>query len=276
MKKVAIIILNYKTWEDTLYELNLCHEKLKIDYENMVVVDNCSPNKSANFLRKEASKLGFIFIESDSNKGYAAGNNVGLRYAYEHGYKWAWILNNDIIIEDKSIVEKIIRVFEKDNLVAVVNPDIYAPDGHMFNRDAIRLSFFDYTIGMLNYRKKGRKIQDRGGYSYIYRPQGCCMMVDLKKMHEINYMDENTFLYGEEPILAERLLQKDYKCACCIDTSIIHNHSKTVKGTFDKNKIQKMNNASFSYYLKEYRKFNPIQIVICCLFNRLKLFLLKD
>ena len=141
-------------------------------------------------------------------------------------------------------------------------------------RDSIRPDFFDLTFGMLNYKKKGRKIEDRGGYSYIYRPQGCCMMVDLNKMNEIDYMDEHTFLYVEEPILAERLMQKNYKCACCIATSIIHNHSTTVKSVFAKNKIRKMNNESFKYYLKQYRKFNIVKTNICLFFNYLKLLML--
>ena len=34
------------------------------------------------------------------------------------------------------------------------------------------------------------------------------MMVDLDKMNEVDYFDEKTFLYCEEPILAERLLKK--------------------------------------------------------------------
>ena len=50
-----------------------------------------------------------------------------MRYAYKAGYKYAWILNNDILINDKEIVTKLTDVFKKDSSVAVVNPDIYAP-----------------------------------------------------------------------------------------------------------------------------------------------------
>lgn len=65
-----------------------------------------------------------------------------MRYAYKAGYKYAWILNNDILINDKEIVTKLTDIFKKDSSVAVVNPDIYAPDGHMYNRDSIRPDFF--------------------------------------------------------------------------------------------------------------------------------------
>ena len=100
------------------------------------------------------------------------------------------------------------------------------------------------------------------------------MMVDLEKMDEVNYMDEHTFLYVEEPILAERLLKHNYHCACCLNAKIVHNHSTTVKSVLAKSKIRNINNDSFKYYLKEYRNFNIIQIKLCCLFNQIKWMLL--
>lgn len=275
MNKVAVIILNYKSWKETLEEARLCNERLGIPYEDIVIVDNASPNDSKQALAEAGNKKGFILLTSAENRGYAAGNNIGLRYAYENQYSYAWILNNDIIIEDPKIVSKMTAVFQKDSAVAVVNPDIYAPDGHMFNRDAARPMFCDLTFGAMYYKKKGRKVVDLGGYAYVYRPQGCCMMVDLEKMHEIDYMDEHTFLYVEEPILAERLLKHNYRCACCLNSKIIHNHSTTVKSVFAKNKIRKINNDSFKYYLKEYREFNIIQIELCCLFNYIKWIFLR-
>lgn len=273
--KLAIVILNYKSYEETLEEVKLCKELLGVACEDVIIIDNASPNDSAKVLRKASREQGLVFIKSEKNSGYAAGNNIGLRYAFEHGYRYAWILNNDIIIEDKAIIEKLIDVFHADNTVAVVNPDIYAPDGHMYNRDSKRPSFFDLTLGMYKYKKIGRNVEDLGGYAYVYRPQGCCMMVDLQKLDEVEYMDEHTFLYCEEPILAERLLRKGYRCACCLTASIIHNHSVTVKSTFDKKKIRKMNNGSNEYYLCAYRGFNRLQAKICCAFNSLKMIALE-
>lgn len=272
--KIAIIILNYKSWKETIKEAEVCNALLHIDYNDIIIIDNASPNNSVEMLEKERKDRNYVLIKADTNAGYAAGNNIGMRFAYNRGYEYAWILNNDIIIDDNQIITKIVDVFMKDSSIAVVNPDVYAPNGHMFNRDSKKPTFFDYTLGANKYRKNGRQIQDLGGYTYVYRPQGCCMMVDLEKINEVGYMDEHTFLYVEEPILAERLLKKNYRCACCLKTKIIHNHSTTVKSIYAKNKIRKMNNESFKYYLKEYRKFNSIQIGICCFFNYIKLILL--
>ncbi len=274
MANIAVVILNYNSWQETLEEAQLVNRTCGINYEDIIIVDNNSPNNSEKELRKNAHK-GYIFIESGTNKGYAAGNNIGLKYAYEHGYDYAWILNNDILIDDNLLLKKMIEVFEKDDFIAVVNPDIYSPDGHMFNRDSKKPTLFDYTVGINYYRKKGRMVNNLGGYAYVYRPQGCCMVVDLKKINEVDYMDEYTFLYYEEPILAERLLMKKYRCACCLEAKVIHDHSRTVRSVLKKEKIIKTQNNSFKYYLKKYRKFNMLAVKLCEIFNVFKLIILE-
>lgn len=269
INEVAVVILNYKSWRDTLNEIDLCHKEIGIDYENIIVVDNASPNESKEELEKN-SQLGYRFIYSTENNGYASGNNIGLKYAFNHGYKYALILNNDILFNDKEFLKKLLEVVDKDNKLAVVNPDVYSPSGYLFNRDAKRPNLFDYTVGMYLYKKRGRNIHDIDKYGYVYRPQGCCMLVDLNKLNQVDYLDDSTFLYYEEVILAERLINKGFRCACCTNTSIIHNHSTTVKSSFELNEIIKIKNKSFSYYLKEYRHYSNLKIKMCCAFNFLK------
>ena len=269
INEVAVVILNYKSWRDTLNEIDLCHKEIGIDYENIIVVDNASPNESKEELEKN-SQLGYRFIYSTENNGYASGNNIGLKYAFNHGYKYALILNNDILFNDKEFLKKLLEVVDKDNKLAVVNPDVYSPSGYLFNRDAKRPNLFDYTVGMYLYKKRGRNIQDIDKYGYVYRPQGCCMLVDLNKLNQVDYLDDSTILYYEEVILAERLINKGFRCACCTNTSIIHNHSTTVKSSFELNEIIKIKNKSFSYYLKEYRHYSNLKIKMCCAFNFLK------
>ena len=45
-KDVAVIILNFKSWQETIQEADICNEFLGIDYENIIIVDNASPNDS--------------------------------------------------------------------------------------------------------------------------------------------------------------------------------------------------------------------------------------
>lgn len=271
--KLAVLLLNYNSWKQTLDIAKEIVNDFNISWKDIIVVDNYSSDDSRVNLENNKN-LGYVYIESDKNGGYAYGNNIGLRYAKEKNYDYVWIINNDIIVNDKDYLNKILNIFKLKKDIAVVNSDILSPEGYVYNRESIKPTFFDYTFGILNYRKKGRKIVDLGGYGYVYRPQGCCMIVDVNRVAEVDYLDENTFLYYEESILAERLASKGYKCACCIETDVIHNHSKVVKDNIKKKNYIRINNDSFSYYLKEYRKFSKFQIAICKAFNTLKLSIL--
>lgn len=270
VEQVAVIILNYKSWQDTLVEAQMVHDLFSLKWEQIIVVDNASPNESERELRKK--EIGnYVFIETGENKGYASGNNVGLRYAYKNGYKYGWILNNDIIIKDNQVLNEMLRVFNCDSDIAVVNPDVYSPTGYMFNRYSKRMTFWDFTFGYFFYKKRGRKLDVVNGYGYIWRPQGCCMILDLDKINSVDYLDENTFLYYEELILAEKIIDKGYKAACACGVSIIHNHSKTVTSVLKKKEIIKIHNTSHKYYLKNYRHFNCLQILLCFLVTDLEM-----
>jgi len=55
-----------------------------------------------------------IIIKNGENLGFAAGNNVGLRYASERNdFAYAWLLNNDTVVE-KDALGKIISRMEKE------------------------------------------------------------------------------------------------------------------------------------------------------------------
>lgn len=276
MDKIAIIILNYNTWEETLKEVKNIKNVFNGLKCELIVVDNCSSNDSYEKLKKSNNNRYTLLVSSD-NGGYARGNNIGIRYATKKGYKYSLIINNDIVINDKSMVNKLISVFEKASDIAVVSPDIYSPDGYLYNRDAIRLNFLYFTIGALVYKKIGRSEKKANqGWMYVYRPQGCCMLVDNTKIEKVNYFDEHTFLYCEEIILAERLLQYKYKCACCVDTSVVHNHSYTTKSYLSKKKYVETNLMSFDYYLKQYRNYSILKRKICKIFMVIKIILTKQ
>lgn len=272
MNRVAVVILNYISWKETLEIATIVHDRYGFEWGQIIIVDNASPNESFRELEKKVSG-NYVLLKSETNSGYACGNNLGLRYAFQNGFEYAWILNNDILFKDDNLITELLRIFADDSKVAVVNPDIYDPDGNLYNRDSKRRGIFEYTIGAFFYKKKGRVLDEKNGYGYVYRPQGCCMMVDLKKLSEVDYMDEYTFLYCEEPILAERLLKKDYRCACAYMVKVIHNHSKTVKNVFKKKNMIRIHLKSFDYYLHKYRGFNRIERAICIMFKYLELYM---
>ena len=160
--KVLAIILNYKTYEMTL---DLIKELKRIDYTDLsvLVVDNCSPNESAEVLASASDELGFSFIANDKNAGYAVGNNIGIRYAIEHGYDYSWILNNDVKITDEEILKKMVSIAEMHEDVACVGPEIIDIDGFVTAPYCEQPTFWNMTFGI------GKTRRERAKYKGISR-----------------------------------------------------------------------------------------------------------
>lgn len=271
---VAIIILNYNSWQLTIDFIEKEISKIELpERTQIIVVDNCSPNESVVQLQKWNNKCHkFVLIENEKNTGYAAGNNVGLRWAKENKYRFALVTNNDIFFDDPKTLKKMISVLQKDSQLGVVSPRVFTPSGMETNRNLFRPSVWDLTFGRVQYRKKGRtqpeslKGMDKT-YCYNYRPQGCCMLLDLEVMQDVGYMDENTFLYMEEPILAERMLNKGYRGACALTVCVIHNHSTTVMSVAKRKQVYKWQHESEMYYYSKYRHFGKFSRWLCGCFT---------
>lgn len=260
---VLIIILNYGTYDLTL---NLINElRVNLDYKNysIMVVDNCSPNESAEVLEAKSKEMGFIFYANKTNAGYAAGNNIGIRYGIEHEYDYSWILNNDVELREKNVLAHMIGITEKDEKIGCIGPMIYSLDGEICAPYVNRLTFWNMTLGIAFEKKIRRKYIHES--RSVYRIYGCCMLLRNSVMKAVNCMDERTFLYGEEDILAERMLEKGYTMYYDAEVSVTHKESASMKRmskNMKKFQIQETK-KSLGLYLKEYRGFSAPARWIC-------------
>ena len=79
-------------------------------------------------------------------------------------------------------------------------------------------------------------------------------------MKAADCMDERTFLYGEEDILAERLMGKGYVAFYDADVSVTHKESSSMKRMSTNRKRMQIRetNKSMELYLKDYRHYSWI------------------
>ena len=262
--KTGIIILNYNDYETTYDMLNRIKNFKEIDI--IVVVDNMSLDNSYERLKKiENEKI--KVISSNENKGYASGNNVGIKYLVDN-YKVDNIIisNPDIILKDSDI--KIL----KDDLKNNKNIDIISP--YIDERGKIsrgwklpryidellcNMNFF-HKIGENNLKYNADYYKD--DLTKVDVVSGCFFMIRKESFEKIGYFDENTFLYYEENIIGKKL--KDNNMNTYVDkrVNIIHNLSISVNKSFNSIKKYKILKQSQKYYQKEYNKLNIFGMIL--------------
>lgn len=86
---VVVVTFNARSWLDkclgTIRQSNLVPQT--------IVVDNCSTDGTWDVLQHEYPEV--IRIRSEANVGFARGNNMGIRTAYEAGADYVFLLNQD-------------------------------------------------------------------------------------------------------------------------------------------------------------------------------------
>lgn len=272
MKKVLVVILNYKTYEMTVELINQLNG-LDHSLFDICVIDNASPNESADVLSGLSEKLGFIFFKNSINAGYAAGNNIGIRYAIEHGYEYSLILNNDLKIVDSFFIEKLVETADKDSSIACIGPKILDINNQPVPPYCDRPTFYSLTLGIVREKKKRSRYIDTP--RKVYRLFGCCMLLRNSAMAAVDCMDERTFLFCEEEILAERLLKEGYAAYYCPDASIVHLESATINKEHAGKNVQKIKIMlkSMELYLREYRRYGVLATKFCQLVRFLVMYI---
>jgi len=123
---VSVIVVNWNGLEDTIDCLN---SFTKVSYPDfsLVVVDNGSRTNEAAILEKEykGKFQHFECIRLENNLGYAAGCNVGIRYARKKfNPPYFLIMNNDVIVHPNFLTNLVLPA-EANKAVGLCGPKIF-------------------------------------------------------------------------------------------------------------------------------------------------------
>lgn len=277
--KVAVILLNYNSAADCAKCVSFLKRQKNVELE-IIIVDNLSQPKDVEAVKILCESESCTLLLNDRNKGYSAGNNIGLRYAADKGYQYALIANPDMEFPQSDYITSMIEAIEQNDDIVVCGSDIRTPEGVHQNPKASlkrdwRSSF--WWVKALLRKKTNSDIPDWVGdpsTSHLCQClNGCCIMLRMNFIRQIGFLDENTFLYGEEPILGRQVELADKKMYYYGERYAIHDHKKSNEGSpaF----CQKHWRHSQLYYIKRYSGYSPLGKCVAIFSTSLYFFLLS-
>ena len=124
---IGIVILNYETWDATLKCIKSIEKTENTESVRVYLIDNASSSDMPVALKQYINDHDVVYISSKENRGYAAGNNLGIRKALEDQCGYILISNNDIVYRKKSI--ETMCEFLKEKHGGIVGPQVVDPQG---------------------------------------------------------------------------------------------------------------------------------------------------
>jgi GT2 family glycosyltransferase len=212
--KTLIIILHFGPTQDTLE----CLASLKgsVDTPFDVFVVNNGPDKDVEgSLKAEHPEITYHYAGFET--GFAAGNNIGLRYSLEHSYGYSLLLNNDTIAE-QDFLKPLVSLMEEDQSVALAGPAIYYYD----NKD--RLWSCGGKIRWWSGGLCGNANPERlllGSHDVGHLP-GACILARNQAVRKIGLMSDQYFLGVEEADWAIRARRNGFKVVAEPKAKLLH------------------------------------------------------
>ena len=237
--KVSIIILNWNRKKDTVECLESI-ENLQISgFElEIVVVDNASSDGSQKaveqIFKKIAKKnVSCKQIRNKANLGFAAGNNVGMKYALDSGADYLLVLNNDTEV-DKGLIKKLLEIANKHPKAGAISTKIYFAKGFEFHKNRYKKQDLGkviwYAGGDMDWdnvygSNHGVDEVDKGQFEKTKETDfatGACVLLKDEALENVGLFDEKYFMYLEDADLSQRLKKNGWEVLYTPKTDIWH------------------------------------------------------
>jgi GT2 family glycosyltransferase len=239
MLDLGIIIVNYNVRDllrDCLHSVYDSRGDLTFE---VCVVDNGSHDGSADMVAEEFPQVRLIRAE---NKGYAVGNNLGLR---QFGFKdeggveagspaprCVLLLNADTVLPPSALADMLNFIDDRPQ-VGVAGPRLVRADGSLDR--ACRRSFPTPEVAFYRIFGLSRlfpRSQRFGRYNLTYLPPdvttevdsvvGAFMLIRGEALREVGLLDERYFMYAEDLDLCYRIKQRGWKIVYNAAVTVLH------------------------------------------------------
>ncbi|SHJ85780.1 Glycosyltransferase, GT2 family [Tessaracoccus bendigoensis DSM 12906] len=211
---VAVIIVTFQSGR-TIAELVRTLRESSADLSlRMIVVDNASSDDTADIVRGMGD---VIFVESGGNLGYAAGINIGMRFAGAAGS--VLILNPDLKVLPGAVSALLARL--RVSGAGCVVPAVL--DGACRRTESVRReprllgAFGDAVFGsrwVARPAALSQIVRSPSAYETPHRidwATGAAILIDRRVAEEVGAWDERFFLYSEETDFFRRVRESGHE-----------------------------------------------------------------
>ena len=232
---LTIVIVSFQSGEI----LHRCLKSINNKYPVIIIENSINYNLKVELENKYQN---LKCILPDENLGYGAGNNLGIKQAKT---KYVLILNPDTILQDETI-PNLLKQTKMVKDFAIMGPRVVQNENITFDSEEEICKSVEYI-------------------------KGFAILFNKEKFIDLNYFDENYFLYFEEIDLCKRIINSGNKIYLVNNALINHigggSHEEKFSFEMELSRNWHWMWSTFYYYKKNYNYFYALRKVYKNLFS---------
>lgn len=272
---IGIVILNYNTLKETIECVKSIVKTTISNYKIYIVDNNSLDNSYVSLCNLYSNSKVIVVLQSKINGGYSAGNNIGIKNALNEGAKAILLSNSDVIYYENSI-DKLYQYLIAHEEIGIIGPKILLSDGSIQKSPRKNYTFLNYILGKKPFKYFDYKQRLKEVYfeNYEYDKElifmglvsGCCIGLSKKYFELCGLLDEGTFLYFEEAIIAIKAKNKNLY-TCVLPNSVVMHKCSLSIGNQNSAFSRFHRYYSSMYMLKKYKIVNNFMLLIIIFIN---------
>jgi hypothetical protein len=186
-------------------------------------VDNGSTDDSVALVTARFPDIGLV--RHQTNLGFAAGNNGGIRAALAAGADYVWLLNNDTVVAADAVAN-LVRLAQTEANVGAIGARVVYYD----QPDRLWLGGMRFRHGIYFVQLGEQKGLDYSQVLDVDFVSGCAMFLPRPVLDTIGLLDEQYFMYYEDLDYCFRLKRTGWRILYTPNAVVRHKVSQSMDG----------------------------------------------
>lgn len=224
MDKVALIIVTFngKKWiEKCLSSISKSSIKPQV-----IIIDNNSNDDTTSYIKKNHKDI--TLIESKTNLGFGAGNNLGISIALKQNPDYVFLLNQDAYLKEDTL-SKLIEVHKNNTQYGILSPI------HLNGDDSgLDINFSRYIGHERNPKlyldALSNKLNSVYSFPFI---NAAAWLIPIDTIKTIGGFDPVFYHYGEDDNYCHRVLYHNFLVGVVPNCFVNHDRNQEVQDLND-------------------------------------------
>ncbi len=264
MKKIALVTLSYNSHLD-IVRLSESLSMYNKNLYDLIIIDNASTDRvGCEILKNLCLEKDYVFLQSEENKGFATGTNIGIQYALDHEYQNIGLINPDCVFVQQDFFNHLDTALDTCDIITPLIT--YYPDVDTIYSAGGSVSSLTMMTSM---HGKGEKDFSKYEKQLLCEfATGCALFAKRKVFEKVGLLPTEYFLYFEEADWCMRAKSFGFKMCYVPSVRISHGVSTSI-GYLSKIYVYYMI-RNYPIFAKKYIKwynlfiFYPFYILVWC------------